>query len=95
MNIGLQMVNVGASMKNVLTIDAPPQFIQALLTARLQSELQRSSPGKVSDRQIGRDLQLLQRAMEEDGPLGTSLPSRPLHWLSESLSSERTGGNRP
>ena len=94
-NIGPQVVNVGASAKNVLTIDAPPQFIQALLTARLQSELQRSSPGKVSDRQIGRDLQLLQRAMEEDGPLGTSLPSRPLHWLSESLSSERTGGNRP
>jgi len=94
-NIGPQMVNVGASAKNILTIDAPPHFIQALLTARLQSELQRSSLGKVSDRQIGRDLQVLQQAMEEDDPLETSLPSQPLRRLSESLSSERTGGNRP
>jgi hypothetical protein len=93
MNIGLQMVNVGASMKNVLTIDAPPQLIQALLTARLQAELQRSSPGKVSDREIARDLQLLQRAMQEDDALGTSLSARPRP--STSLSSERTGGNRP
>jgi hypothetical protein len=71
-------VNVGVSARNVLTIEAPPQFIQALLTARLQLELQRSSPGKVSDR---RDLQLLRRAIEEDDPLETSLPSRPLHRL--------------
>ncbi len=94
-NIGPQVVNVGDSAQNVLTIDAPPQFIQALLTARLQSELQRNSPGKVSDRQIGRDLQLLQRAMEEDDRLETSLASQPLQKLSESPSSERTGGNRP
>ena len=89
MNIGLQMVNVGASMKNVLTIDAPPQLIPALLTARLQAELQRSSPGKFSDREIARDLQLLQRAMEEDRSLEASLGSRPLHRLPESPSSER------
>jgi len=88
-NIGPQVAYVGASAKNVLTIDAPPQFIEALLTARLRSELQRSSTGKVSDRQIGRDLQLLQRAMDEDDPLETSLASRPLHRLSESPSSER------
>jgi hypothetical protein len=94
-NVGPQRVNVGSSARNVLTIEAPPQFIQALLTARLQLELQRSSPGKVSDRQIRRDLQLLRRAIEEDDPLETSLPSRPLHRLSESLSLERTAGNRP
>jgi len=93
-NIGPHMVNVGASAKNVLTIDTPPQLIQALLTARLQSELQRSSSGKVSNRQIDRDLQLLQRAMEEDDPLETSVPP-PQDRPSDSLSSERTGGNRP
>src|ERR1700756_4750760 len=32
-NIGAQVVNVGASAKNVLTIDALPQLIEALLTA--------------------------------------------------------------
>ena len=76
-NIGPAVVNVGALAKIVLTIDAPPQLIQALLTARLQSELQRNSPGKVSDRQIIRDLQLLQRAMEEDDPQEAFLPSLP------------------
>jgi hypothetical protein len=71
------VVNVGISANNVLAVDAPPQFIQALLTARLRSELQKSSLGKVSDRQIGRDLQLLQRAMEEDASLEAFLASRP------------------
>jgi hypothetical protein len=69
-NIGSHVVNVGDSANDVLTIDAPPQFIQALLTARLQSELHKSSSGKVSDRQIVRDLQLLQRAMEADDSSG-------------------------
>jgi hypothetical protein len=94
-NIAPRVVNAGVSTKSVLTIDAPPQLIQALLAARLQSELQRSSPGKVSDRQIGRDLQLLQRAMEQDDPLQPTLAARPLLQLSESPSSEPTGGNRP
>jgi hypothetical protein len=76
-NIGRPVVNVGISANNVLTIDAPPKFIQALLAARLQSELQKSSVGKVSDRQIGRDLQLLQRATAEDGSLQASLAPRP------------------
>jgi hypothetical protein len=95
MNIARQMVHVGDSAKNLLTIDTPPQLFLALLSARLQAELQRSSPGKVSDREIDRDLQLLQRAMEEDDPLGTRFPTPPLPQPSASLSSERMGGNRP
>lgn len=93
-NIGQQVANVGISARNVLTTDAPPQ-LQALLTARLQSELQRSSLGKVSDHQIRRDLQLLQRALEQDVPLETSLPSQSLESVSESPSSERIAGNLP
>jgi hypothetical protein len=93
-NIGPQVVNVGASAKNLLTIDAPPLLIQGLLTARLQSELQSGSRGKVSDRQIRREFQLLQWAMEENNLL-TFLSSRPLDRLSESLSSECTCVNRP
>jgi len=95
MTIGPEVVNVGDSAKNVLTTGTPPQFIEALLTARLQSELQKSSPGKVSDHQIRRDLQLLQRAMEEDDSLETSLPSPLLDRPSESLASDSTHGNRP
>ncbi|HEX4783873.1 MAG TPA: hypothetical protein VH350_05990 [Candidatus Sulfotelmatobacter sp.] len=94
-NFGSESVNVGVSDKNVLAIDAPPQLIQALLIARLQSELQRSSTGKVSDRQIGRDLQLLKRATEEDDPLETSLSSLlPGLVLRVSLSSGRMVKNR-
>lgn len=60
---------VGITVNNVLAIDAPPQLIQTLLVARLQSELQKSSVRKVSGAQIDRDLQLLRQAMEEDGVL--------------------------
>ena len=63
-----------------ILLRGPPQFVQALLTARLQSELQRSSLGKVSDRQIEGDLKLLQMAMEKmekDEALATFLPSQP------------------
>jgi hypothetical protein len=95
MTIGSQVANVGVSATTSWTIDAPRQFMQAVLTARLQSELQTGSSGKVSARQIGRDLRRLQRAMEEDDTLDTSLFSRPLDPLSELLSPERTGANRP
>lgn len=77
-SIGRQVVHVGVSPTNVRTIDAPRQLIQGLLTARLQSELQRSSTGKVSGGQIGRDFQLLQRALDEDDPSENSLASQPL-----------------
>ena len=67
-NIGPRVVYVGISATNVLTVGSSPQLIHALLAARIESELQ-SSPGKVSDPQIARDLQLLRRAMEEQDPL--------------------------
>src|ERR1700758_692756 len=70
-DVGTESVHVGITVKNVLTVDAPAQLIEALLIARLQSELQRRSVRKGSGPQIGRDLQLLQRAMEEDGSLST------------------------
>ena len=73
-NIGVQVANVGISAKNVLSVGSSPQLIQALLAARLQSELRRSSVGKVSNRQIARDLQLLQMAMEQDDCPGLGLP---------------------
>jgi hypothetical protein len=94
-NIGPQVVNVGITPKNVSNFDAPPRLVQALLTARLQSELQRSSLGKVSDRQIRRDLQLLKRAFEQDVPLKDSLPSQSLESVSEAPGSERMGEDLP
>jgi hypothetical protein len=75
--IGSPVVNIGISANNVLSFDAPAQFTQALLAARLHSELQKSSLGKVSNSQIGRDLRLLERAMSVDTSLEISLASRP------------------
>jgi len=68
-DVGTESIQVGITANNVLTIDAPQQLIQTLLIARLQSELQKSSVRKVSSSQIARDLQLLQRAMEEGDSL--------------------------
>lgn len=65
-NIAPGSARVGITTNNVLAIDAPPQLIQTLLIARLESELQKRSVLKVSGPQIARDLQLLRRAMEED-----------------------------
>jgi hypothetical protein len=77
-NIGGQVANVGISAQNVLSVGSSPQLIQALLAARLQSELRRSVVGKVSNGQIGRDLQLLQMAIKQGDALETSLPSQPM-----------------
>ncbi len=64
-NVGTQVVEIGLSVEDVLSVDVPSQFVQALLTARLESELQKSSVSKVSDHQIVRDLRLLRGSMEE------------------------------
>ena len=77
LNITPRKVIVGASQTNVLTANYPSKFIQALLTARLQSELGKRSAGKVSDRQIARDLQMLQRALELDDSVEASFAWRP------------------
>jgi len=94
-NVGSKVVSVGESTENVLTTGAPPQLVEALLEARLQAELQRSSPPSVSEREIARDWKLLQQAIEEVNPQVTAQAAqRPLE-PSASLHSERTDGNRP
>lgn len=82
--------NCADFVKDVINLYQP-----RALRARLQSELQKSSPGKVADRQIRRDLQLRQREIEEDNPLKTSLPLPLLDRPSESLAPDSTRGNRP
>jgi hypothetical protein len=79
LNIMPRKVIVGASETNVLTANYPSKFIQALYTARLQSELGKRSARKVSDRQVARDLQMLQRAIELDYSVEASFASRPSH----------------
>jgi hypothetical protein len=95
MTVGANIVTVGESAENVMTSGAPPQLVEALLEARLQAELQRSSPPSVSEHEIARDWKLLQQAIEEVNPQVTAQAAqRPLE-PSASLHSERTDGNRP
>jgi hypothetical protein len=65
MKHGERLVNVGVSADNVLSTGAPPQLVQQLLEARLQTELRRNTPPRVSGTEIARDWQLLQRALDQ------------------------------
>jgi hypothetical protein len=60
MQIGEQLVRVGISADNILSSAAPPQVVQDLLEARLEAELRRAAPA-VSERELARDWQLLER----------------------------------
>jgi hypothetical protein len=65
MQHGERLVNVGVSADNVLSSGAPPQLVQQLLEARLQSELRGGTPPKVSEAEIARDWRLLQQALDQ------------------------------
>ncbi len=67
MQVGENLVQVGASADNVLNSQAPPQVVRQLLEARLQSELHRRSPNGVTEAQVERDWKLLQKTMADGG----------------------------
>jgi hypothetical protein len=93
MQVGQQQVSVGASAGNVLSSDAPPQLVQQLLEARLQTELRRKSQPHISESEVARDWRLLQEAMtvsENDAPL-TARSSR--HGALDQLGEKKAGGN--
>ncbi len=68
MKHGERLVSVGISADNVLSSGAPPQLVQQLLEARLQTELRRGTPPRVSGTEIARDWQLLQQALDQVQP---------------------------
>ncbi|HEV2395416.1 MAG TPA: hypothetical protein VGS27_00560 [Candidatus Sulfotelmatobacter sp.] len=61
MQVGSEIVDVGLSTENVLTSKASPELVRHLLEARLQLELQRS-PHRISETEVARDWDLLQKA---------------------------------
>jgi hypothetical protein len=73
-----RLISLGVSADNVLSSGAPPQLVQQLLEARLQTELHRSTPPRASGAEIARDWRLLQEALEQNaaqtGQLGTAEP---------------------
>lgn len=61
--LGEENVSVGVAASNLFATDAPEQFTEQLLEARLHAELRRGNPPKASESDITRDWNLLQRAM--------------------------------
>ena len=63
---GEHLVNVGVSADNVFSTGAPARLVQDLLEARLQNELRRGAPPRVSEAEVARDWRLLQEALDQN-----------------------------
>jgi hypothetical protein len=62
-HVGEEVVSVGVTESNIFASDAPGQFAEQLLEARLHEELRRGNPPKASESDVTRDWNLLQKAM--------------------------------
>lgn len=71
MQVGSEVVDVGISAENIFDSGAPPQLLRQLLAARLESELRRSPQG-ISEPEVARDWELLQKASGGSDPSQTS-----------------------
>jgi hypothetical protein len=56
-------VEVGLAPGNVLESDAPPELVRQLLAARLQAELSRRSSHGISETEVARDWEMLQKSI--------------------------------
>ncbi len=83
---GADLVQIGVAADNVLNGRAPPQLVRQLLEARLQSELRRRSARELSETEVARDWNLLQKVItENESPLVAG----------STLRAENVRGNRP
>ena len=82
--VGEKFIRVGASASNVMNGNAPPELVRQLLEARLGSELRHPSPHSISESEVDRDWNLLQRAVSESDS----------HLASRSASLDAIRGNR-
>lgn len=89
---GEESREIGVSASNIFMSDAPDSLTQHLLAARLQQELRRGSPPKVSESDVERDWQMLQRALNTSEEQAAERPAK-LIQASSQARSER-GGNR-
>ncbi len=62
-----RLVRVGATAENAMGGNAPPELLQEMLAARLQSELHGSAARDISVSEVERDWALLQEAKREKG----------------------------
>lgn len=83
--LGESRVQIGVSADNILSGNAPPELERQLLAARLQAELRRGSPRRISETEVARDWELLQKTMAEGDSQSIRLAMR----------SENVRGNQP
>ena len=84
--VGESRVQIGVAADNVLNGSAPPEMERQLLEARLQSELRSGSQKGLSETEVERDWDLLQKTMTaSDSPVAIRLAPR----------SESIRGNHP
>lgn len=95
LQLGQDRVRVGVSAGNVLSSSASPRLVQEFLEARLQAELSRNTPPRVSGSEAARDWRMLQEAISGIHPeLATQSTQRPLE-ASVSSGSTHGLGNQP
>jgi hypothetical protein len=96
LHVGNQTVSVGATASNVLTSGAPPELVQELLLARLQTELRQKDSSRLSETEIARDWHLLQQALNEtkEGDSG-ELSANSAHIVPAGPLRPERAGNRP
>jgi hypothetical protein len=82
--MGESLVQIGVAADNVLSGSAPLEFERELLEARLQAEL-RGPAQQLSEEQVSRDWDLLQKTVAESYSLASRLTPR----------SENVAGNQP
>lgn len=63
MEMGEDLVRIGASAGNIMEKGAPPELVRQLLEARLESELRRSPPHSITESEVERDWGMLQKAI--------------------------------
>jgi hypothetical protein len=87
--VGESLVQIGMAADNIFNGSAPPQLVGQLLEARLQSELRRKPAEGISETEVDRDWDLLQKTMSAETMSGAPLAAR------SASRSESVRGNRP
>ncbi len=89
--VGENLVEIGASADNILSGSASPQLVRQLLEARLQSELSHKSAIGLSETEIERDWKLLQQTVSRQ-----TVADSDLRFAAHSPQrTENVRGNRP
>ena len=81
--VGNEEADLGVAQGNIFSAESSGRFTQQLLEARLQEELRRGNPPKVSESDVEKDWTRLQRAMDTSDNQVATRDARPLQAASQ------------